>query len=341
MTKRIFTLRGLYAISDAGLMPEKTFLAQAEQALCGGAKIFQYRDKSQNHALRLAQAQGLKRLCVRYGAACIINDDIELAAAIDADGVHLGREDDAFAAARARLGSDAIIGVSCYNEWERAVAAQQAGADYIAFGRFFLSQTKPNAVPADPALLTRAKAELALPVAAIGGITADNASPLVQAGADMLAVIQGLFSHADIAKQAAALSDLYAIPANEPAPLVQQLAHVALLVEDLDKVQTFYQQLLGFRLSEQRPASMRSPGVWLDINPQQQLHLLQLPGAQPQANHQQHGGRDRHSAVRVTDLALLQSRLELAQWPYTRSESGREAIFCRDPEGNAWEFMPQ
>lgn len=202
-------LSGLYAITDAGLMPPPQFAERAEQALRNGARIIQYRDKSADQSLRRAQAALLRALSRRYQALLLINDDVELAAEIEADGVHLGRDDAAYASARQRLGQRAVIGLSCYNQWQRAVEAQALGANYVAFGRFYPSLSKPHAVPAELELLRRAKRKLRVPVAAIGGITLDNAAPLLAAGADMLAVIQGLFGTDDIGRRARDFAQLF------------------------------------------------------------------------------------------------------------------------------------
>lgn len=188
-------LTGLYAITDSS---QQRLAQQVELALEGGARILQYRDKSSDRSIQLLQAQELLALCRQHNAIFIINDDVELAKTIGADGVHLGRNDPDIASARARLGRDAIIGVSCYNQLSLAVAAQAAGADYVAFGRFFPSNTKPLAVPAEIALLTQAKSALRIPIVAIGGITPENSGPLLRAGADMLAVVHGLFGQTDV-----------------------------------------------------------------------------------------------------------------------------------------------
>lgn len=162
----------------------------------GGAAVVQYRDKTHENERRLAEATALAALCARYHAPLIINDDVELAVQVGASGVHLGENDGDIAAARARLGSGAIVGVSCYNSIERARQLTALGADYLAFGAFFSSPTKPNARKAPPDLLTRAKS-LGKPLVAIGGITPDNAPPLIEAGANFLAVISGVFGAAD------------------------------------------------------------------------------------------------------------------------------------------------
>jgi thiamine-phosphate pyrophosphorylase len=206
-------LSGLYVITPA-LEPadeahQHRLLDDVELALLGGARIVQYRDKSHDSNRRLAQAQQLLNLCHQHDAIFIVNDDVELAAAIHADGVHLGGEDAPIPQARENLGSKAIIGASCYNRLELAIQAQEQGADYVAFGRFFPSRTKPRAVQADVDLLRRAKAQLRIPVVAIGGITAQNGAQLIAAGTDMLAVVDAVFAQADIAAAARQLADCF------------------------------------------------------------------------------------------------------------------------------------
>ncbi|MCU7905851.1 MAG: thiamine phosphate synthase [Candidatus Thiodiazotropha sp. (ex Epidulcina cf. delphinae)] len=192
------SLHGLYAITDTRLCPPESLLRQIEEALRGGARIIQYRDKSNDRHRRRMEAGALHRLCRQYGALLLINDDVELAKQSGADGVHLGREDAGLAFARARLGANAVIGVSCYNCLESAHRACVAGADYAAFGRFFPSRSKPDAVRADPELLRRAKTSFDLPLVAIGGITPENGARLISAGADMLALIHGIFAQPDV-----------------------------------------------------------------------------------------------------------------------------------------------
>lgn len=187
-----FPARGLYAITQTDNKSIETILAEVEQVLSGGAVVVQYRDKNPQNARLLASE--LVKLCHQYHAPLIINDDVELALQVAADGVHLGKEDGAVAHARQRLGNDAIIGVSCYNSVDRAIAAQRDGADYVAFGRFFTSSSKPLAAPADINTLHEAKRVLTVPIVAIGGILPDNGGQLLDAGADLLAVIGGLFT---------------------------------------------------------------------------------------------------------------------------------------------------
>lgn len=194
-------LRGLYVITDPTLC-EDQLVEKVRQAISGGAQIVQYRNKQAPPEQRLEEATRLNQLCQQHQRLFIVNDDAELAARIDADGVHIGQSDASLQQARMILGENKIIGVSCNNQLQWAINAQQAGADYVAFGRFFNSQTKPQAPQAEPALLTQAKAQLDIPIVAIGGITVENANNLVTAGADMLAVIHAIFSQADIIEAA-------------------------------------------------------------------------------------------------------------------------------------------
>jgi thiamine-phosphate pyrophosphorylase len=200
-------LKGLYAVTP-DLADTAALLRRTEQALEGGAMLVQYRNKSAA-ALRHEQAAALLDLCRRHGVPLIINDDLSLALDIGADGAHLGREDGDLAAGRAALGPERILGVSCYDELERAREAKRIGADYIAFGSFFASPTKPAAVRAPLGLLAEARAELGLPLCAIGGITLQNAPQLIAAGADLLAVITDLFESPDIRARATAYTRLF------------------------------------------------------------------------------------------------------------------------------------
>ncbi|MCU7843787.1 MAG: thiamine phosphate synthase [Candidatus Thiodiazotropha sp. (ex Monitilora ramsayi)] len=202
-------LRGLYAITDPSLCPDEQLTAQVREALEGGTRVIQYRDKRNDREIRHSLADQLLILCRRYGALLIINDDVTLAAEIGAHGVHLGRDDAELSQARRALGRQAVIGVSCYNRPDLALTAAKNGADYVAFGRFFPSQTKPNAVQAAPDLLREAKRTIDLPLVAIGGITPENGAPLIEAGADMLAVVHGVFGQADIRSACRLLTNLF------------------------------------------------------------------------------------------------------------------------------------
>lgn len=186
---------GLYAITQTEHKTIDAVIAEVAAALRGGAAIVQYRDKNPVDAPLLAEE--LVKLCHRRQVPLIINDDIDLAARVDAAGVHLGKDDGDIRAARNLLGANAIIGVSCYNSLERALAAQQQGADYVAFGRFFPSSSKPLAAPAELLTLQQAKQVMAIPIIAIGGILPDNGGQLLEAGADLLAVIGGLFDNGE------------------------------------------------------------------------------------------------------------------------------------------------
>ncbi|QQZ29304.1 thiamine phosphate synthase [Thiothrix subterranea] len=193
-------MQGLYVITDGST--GDVLLNKVEQALRGGAAIVQYRDKTTDQARREQEATALRSLCQQHYALFIINDDVALAKAVQADGVHVGRDDSALTAAREALGTAAIIGVSCYNQLELALNAAEQGADYIAFGSFFPSPTKPNAPRATLELLHQARQQLTLPICAIGGITLENAPDLLANGADMLAVITDVFNSQAIAEQA-------------------------------------------------------------------------------------------------------------------------------------------
>lgn len=204
-----YKIQGLYAITDSQLISSAHFGETVMQAIQGGTRILQYRDKSSDKTQRLQQAHALAAICQRYGVIFIVNDDIQLAAQVQADGVHLGRDDAQFDEARQLLGARAIIGVSCYNCLDLAARAVQQGANYLAFGSFFKSVTKPNAVPASLALLSQARRQFNLPIVAIGGITPENGGALLQAGADALAVIQGVFGCDDVFRAAQAYDALF------------------------------------------------------------------------------------------------------------------------------------
>jgi len=178
-------------------------------AIDGGAAVIQYREKLLALEERGREARALAELCHERDIPLIINDDIELAAACGAAGVHLGQDDAPVSRARRRLGRRAIIGVSCYNKMERARTAAGTDVSYVAFGRFFPSKSKPGALQAQPALLKQARRELKLSIVAIGGITPENGAELVHAGADLLAVIHGVFGQTDIRAAAQAYAALF------------------------------------------------------------------------------------------------------------------------------------
>jgi thiamine-phosphate pyrophosphorylase len=196
---------GLYLITDG----RPDLPARVEAALQAGAGALQYRDKSTDRSKRQAEAEGLAALCRRYQLPFIVNDDVDLALAVGADGVHLGLYDSSIALAREKLGPAALIGASCYNSLVNAQRAVDAGADYIAFGAFFPSRTKPDAVQAEFSLLRKARI-FHRRVVAIGGISADNAPPLLAAGADWLAVCEDILGAADPAEAAGRYRGLFA-----------------------------------------------------------------------------------------------------------------------------------
>lgn len=201
-------LRGLYAITPE-CADGRHLLAQVEAALAGGCRLLQYRDKLSEMPERVARASALRQLTRRFGARLLINDDLALAMLIGADGVHLGQEDGNLVAARAILGPTRLLGASCYADFACARQAVAAGADYVAFGAVYPSPTKPHAPLAAVDLFQQAKTALTASSCAIGGITLDNAAPLITAGADLLAVITDLFNAPDIAVRAAAYQHLF------------------------------------------------------------------------------------------------------------------------------------
>ena len=201
-------VRGLYAVTPDE-QDSARLVTLVTHVLAGGTRILQYRNKTADAALRREQATALRALCSEYGAALIVNDDIELALAVDADGVHLGSEDGSLAAARAQLGPDKLLGASCYSRIENAERAIAEGADHIAFGSFFASTVKPGAVRSSPALLTAAKRKFNVPVVAIGGITLENAPQLIAAGADSIAVISALFGAPEVTRAAQKFNALF------------------------------------------------------------------------------------------------------------------------------------
>lgn len=201
-------IKGLYAITPDE-QDTAELLRKARLVLLGGARVLQYRNKAADAALRLKQASALRELTREFGAQLIVNDDVALAQQVDADGVHLGGTDGGIAEARTLLGCGRLIGASCYNRLTLAHEAVRQGADYVAFGSFFASTVKPQAVAATPELLRQARRELAVPIVAIGGITAQNGTQLLEAGADALAVISAVFAAPDVEGAAREFSNLF------------------------------------------------------------------------------------------------------------------------------------
>lgn len=202
-------LRGVYAITDENLLAGPALLSAAEEALGTGLALLQYRNKAADWHSKCVEAAQLLHLCRQFGTPLLINDDVALCIEIGADGVHLGQADTRLIEARQRLGESAIIGITCHSDMALARRAETAGANYVAFGRFFPSRTKPHAPRASIDVLQRAKAELTIPIVAIGGINTENGQALVTAGADMLAVIHTLFSSSDVEAEAKALNALF------------------------------------------------------------------------------------------------------------------------------------
>ena len=198
-------IRGLYAVTPDE--PDTALLIQkVTAALQGGVSLLQYRNKAANHKLKTQQARALLPLCRQYGVPLIINDSVKLCLTLDADGVHLGAEDGDLKEARARLGAGKILGASCYNRIDLATQAQSAGADYVAFGACFGSNTKPNARHASLSLFKEARQHIHVPMVAIGGITLENAQQVLQAGADAIAVVNALFNAKNITETSQQLS---------------------------------------------------------------------------------------------------------------------------------------
>ena len=201
-------IRGLYAVTpdeaDTDLL-----LAKVEAALQGGISMLQYRNKLADHKLQTQQARAILPLCRQYQVPFIINDSVKLCLTLDADGVHIGAEDGNLTEIRARMGPDKILGASCYGHFDLALAAQQAGVDYVAFGACFASSTKPNAPVANLSLFNQARTQLTIPAVAIGGITLTNAPQVIAAGADSLAVINAIFNATDVKSSTEQFAQLF------------------------------------------------------------------------------------------------------------------------------------
>lgn len=208
--------RGVYAITDCSRLNFDQVLNRTAAILGAGIVALQYRNKDTDDSVRRRQAEELAALCRHHGTPLIINDEPDLAAHSGADGVHLGRDDVDCRAARQQLGPGALIGVSCYDSLERALDAQTQGADYVAFGAFFPTSTKRATAHPRPELLTRARAQLQVPIVAIGGIRPDNAQVLVDAGAMCVAVISALYESADPAAVMRKFQTVFRQPDKEP-----------------------------------------------------------------------------------------------------------------------------
>ncbi|MEQ8409444.1 MAG: thiamine phosphate synthase [Gammaproteobacteria bacterium] len=209
MTNPVTTLHGLYGITDATLLPDARLFTGVEQALQAGVRLIQYRNKSGDARKRLLEARQLVALCEHYSGCLIINDDVQLCRDSGAHGVHLGQTDTPVDVARQELGSAIIIGATCHQDIALAHQAQEMGASYVAFGRFFPSFTKPGAPAADLSVLQAAKEQLTVPTVAIGGVNAENGASLLASGANMLAVAHSLFATNDIKANAESLLNLF------------------------------------------------------------------------------------------------------------------------------------
>ncbi len=201
-------IKGLYAITPDELDTD-LLLTKVALALQGGVSVLQYRNKLANHKLKTQQARAILPLCRQYKVPFIINDSVKLCLTLDADGVHIGADDGNLEEVRARIGEDKLLGASCYNRLDLALAAQQAGVDYVAFGACFASSTKPNAPVADLSLFELAKAQLSIPAVAIGGITLTNAPQAIAASASSVAVIHAIFNADDVKLQDSQFSELF------------------------------------------------------------------------------------------------------------------------------------
>ena len=211
--KEQHAMRGLYLVTPNWDDTDK-MLDCTRAALHAGAALVQYRHKDAGPALRREQAAALQALCRRYARPLVINDHLDLCMTLDADGVHLGGTDEAVRNARTLLGPGMIVGASCYGELALAHAAARDGASYVAFGGFYPSPVKKYSFVTDPALLLQARAELALPIVVIGGMTPENAAPLVARGADMVAAITSVYGAPQPEAAAARFDALFAASQN-------------------------------------------------------------------------------------------------------------------------------
>ena len=202
-------LRGLYVITDTHLIPRARFVETVEAAVRGGATMVQLREKETPPEEVIRLGRDILTVTRRYGALLIVNDHPTIAREIGADGVHVGRDDPPLAEARAIVGVEAIIGASCYGEVDRAVAAEQAGADYVAFGTPFPSPTKAKRTDISLGIFHEAKQRVRVPVFAIGGITLANARQVIDAGADGIAIVSGVFAAPDVEAAARTLAQLF------------------------------------------------------------------------------------------------------------------------------------
>ena len=203
-----FIIKGLYAITP-DMADLNTLIHKTQLVIESGAFMVQYRSKIHDRDVKMQQCAAILRLCREYDVACIVNDDVEMCRILDADGVHLGENDDNIAEVKHILGEDSIIGSSCYDQLNRAKQAQKEGASYVAFGAMFPTPTKPNAPRATLELLREAKSEIQIPIVAIGGITMNNAHDVIETGIDAIAVITSLYESNSIKETAETFSQMF------------------------------------------------------------------------------------------------------------------------------------
>ncbi len=201
-------MKGLYLVTPDWDDTDR-LVAASEQAIAGGAALLQYRHKTAGESLRAEQAAALLALCRRLNVPLIVNDHVDLCERLDADGIHVGGTDASVAAVRARLGTDKIVGASCYGDLQLARDAAAAGASYVAFGGFYPSRVKQYEVTTSPGIITQALSELEVPVCVIGGMTVENSRPLVELGAHMVAAISSVYLADDGQSAASAFAALF------------------------------------------------------------------------------------------------------------------------------------
>tara|TARA_B100000683_G_scaffold188182_1_gene181470 strand:- start:146 stop:820 length:675 start_codon:yes stop_codon:yes gene_type:complete len=205
-----FYLNGTYGITPDNL-PSEALIEKIRSSLMGGVKILQYRNKGNNWAKKIEEISEIKKICQKYNVPFIINDNLNIALEVDADGLHVGKDDVSIKKARESLGNNKMLGVSCYGDLQRATKAEKLGADYIAFGSFFKSKTKPKAPLIEKNILEKARYICQCPIVAIGGITPENGSELLKNGADMLAVADAIFSSKDCKLNAQKMARLFQV----------------------------------------------------------------------------------------------------------------------------------
>ncbi len=201
-------LAGVYAITDNILTPHNTILEKVSEALLGGVKLIQLRDKKSNDIDLIEICDDIRSLCKAHDAIFIINDRVELTKKVKADGVHVGFHNLSVPETRAILGKDFIIGASCYGDIERAKKVEKEGADYAAFGAFFPSPTKPNAKVISMDIIKQAKDQLKIPVCVIGGINKDNIKKVIPYKPDMYAMVSSIFEGNSVYNNARMINSL-------------------------------------------------------------------------------------------------------------------------------------